>query len=172
MHRIGGKSMALNSLQDLFSEQIADLYNAETQLVDALPKMSEAAASQELRQAFDQHLAQTRQHVQRLEQIYEQTGVERMNKECKGMKGLIAEGQEVIKERGNDVTKDAALIAAAQRVEHYEIAGYGTVRTYAERLGFEEAISLLEQTLEEESKTDEMLTSLATDGINAAAARR
>ncbi|MFW6074478.1 MAG: ferritin-like domain-containing protein [Chloroflexota bacterium] len=155
----------MNTLQDLFSEQLSDLYSAETQLVDALPKMAQAASSQELREAFEEHLAQTRRHVERLDHVFSHTGIPRHQEECEAMKGLIKEGEKVIQTPGSSAVKDAALIAAAQRVEHYEIAGYGTVAEYAGKLGFDEAKDLLGETLDEERHTDEKLNGLATGGI-------
>jgi ferritin-like metal-binding protein YciE len=161
--------MALESLNDLFVEQLRDLYDAENQLIKALPKMAEGANSDELRQGFEEHLEQTKGHAQRIEQIFKQLGEKVKGKKCKGMEGLIKEGDETLEEEISDENvQDAAIIAAAQRVEHYEIAGYGTARTFANLLGEDEAASLLEQTLEEEKKTDAKLTELA-EGINVAA---
>ncbi len=160
--------MAVESLNDLFVEQLRDLYDAENQLIKALPKMAEGASSDELRQGFEEHLEQTKGHAQRIEQIFEQLGEKAKGKKCKGMEGLIKEGSETLSEDMDEDVKDAAIIAAAQRVEHYEIAGYGTARTFANLLGEEEAASLLEQTLEEEKETDAKLTQLA-EGINVAA---
>ena len=158
--------MKLESLRDLYLEQLKDLYSAETQLVDALPKMAEAAVSPELKTAFREHLSQTRQHVERLERIFRGMNEKPKGETCEGMKGLIKEGEEMIKMKGEPEVIDAGLIAAAQRVEHYEIAGYGTVRTYAELLGDQEAVRLLERTLQEEEETDEKLTAIATSGVN------
>ena len=161
--------MALESLNELFVEQLRDLYDAENQLIKALPKMAEGANSDELREGFEEHLEQTRGHAQRIEQIFEQLGEKVKGKKCKGMEGLIKEGSETLEEDISDENvRDAAIIAAAQRVEHYEIAGYGTARTFANLLGEDEAASLLEQTLEEEKETDAKLTQLA-EGINVAA---
>lgn len=162
--------MAVESLNELFVEQLRDLYDAENQLIKALPKMAEGANSDELRQGFEKHLEQTKGHAQRMEQIFEQLGEKAKGKKCKAMEGLVKEGSETLEEEMNEDVKDAALIAAAQRVEHYEIAGYGTARTYANLLGQDEAASLLEQTLEEEKETDAKLTELA-EGINVAAAQ-
>ncbi len=147
--------MKLESLRDLYVEQLQDLYNAEQQLIKALPKMARAASSEELKAAFEDHLGQTRQHAQRIETIFEQMGEKAKGKKCKAMEGLVEEGGEVIKEDMDDGIKDAALIAAAQRVEHYEIAGYGCVRAYATRLGEDDAATLLSQTLQEEKAADE-----------------
>ncbi len=164
--------MKLNSLQDVFSEQIEDLYSAETQLVQALPKVAAAANSDELRQAFDHHLQQTRDHVTRLEQIFGDAGIQSPSEHCKGMEGLLREGEEIIAAQGDPAAKDAALIAAAQRVEHYEIAAYGTARTLADELGFDDAKDLLDQTLDEESDADKLLTKIATGGVFATGINR
>jgi ferritin-like metal-binding protein YciE len=155
----------LNSLNDLFVEQLRDLYSAETQLVEALPKLAAAASHDELRQAFEHHLDETRGHVDRLREIFEQLGTTPGSETCEAMKGLIEEGEEVVKAQGDAAVKDAALIAAAQRVEHYEIAGYGTVRTFADDLDLGDARDLLDQTLDEESTADKLLTKLATGGM-------
>ena len=148
-------------LRDLYIDELKDLYNAENQLLKALPKMAKAASSDELRQGFEEHLEQTKGQVQRLEQIFQKLEESPKGKKCKGMEGLIEEGSEVIEEDFEGAVKDAALIGAAQRVEHYEIAGYGTVRSMAQTLGEDDHVSLLEQTLEEEKETDEKLTGLA-----------
>jgi ferritin-like metal-binding protein YciE len=153
--------MKVESLRDLYLEQLQDLYSAEQQLIKALPKMAKASSSEELRAAFEDHLGQTRQHAQRIETIFEQMGEKVGAKKCKGMEGLVKEGSEVMEEEMEDGIKDAAIIAAAQRVEHYEIAGYGCVHAYAERLGDDKAASLLEQTLEEEKQADELLNGIA-----------
>jgi ferritin-like metal-binding protein YciE len=160
--------VAVESLNELLVEQLRDLYDAENQLIKALPKMAEGSNSDELRQGFEEHLEQTKGHAQRIEQIFEQLGEKVKGKKCKAMEGLVKEGAETLEEDMNEDVKDAALIAAAQRVEHYEIAGYGTARTYANLLGEDEAASLLEQTLAEEKETDAKLTQLA-EGINVAA---
>ena len=157
--------MQLQSLKDLFVEQLRDLYSAETQLVEALPKMASAASHDELRQAFEHHLEETRGHVDRLREVFEQLGQTPGGETCEAMKGLIEEGEEVVKAQGDPAVKDAALIAAAQRVEHYEIAGYGTVRTFADDLDLGDARDLLDQTLDEESSADKLLTKLATGGM-------
>jgi ferritin-like metal-binding protein YciE len=161
----------MKGLQDLFANEIKDLYSAETQLVKALPKMAKAASSSELQEAFKEHLEQTKGHVERLEQICEELDLSPKGKKCKGMEGLIEEGSEIISEDGDEATRDAALIAAAQRVEHYEIAGYGAARTFANHLGHQEAASLLQQTLDEEAETDKKLTQLAESAINQEAAQ-
>ncbi|HEY0416605.1 MAG TPA: ferritin-like domain-containing protein [Gaiellaceae bacterium] len=157
--------MQLQNLNDLFVEQLQDLYSAENQLVEALPKMASASSHEELRDAFEQHLAETREHVQRLEQIFSELGVAPGGETCKGMQGLIKEGEEVLKMQGEPTVIDAALIAAAQRVEHYEIAGYGTVKTLAGHLDIGQAKDLLDRTLDEESKADALLTKIATGGM-------
>jgi ferritin-like metal-binding protein YciE len=160
--------MKLETLHDLFVDELKDLYSAETQLTKALPKMAKAAISEELRSAFESHLAETRHQVERLEQIFELLSGSPRGKKCEAMKGLIEEGKEFIEMDMEDAVKDAALIAAAQRVEHYEIAGYGTVRTYAELLGLDEAVKLLQETLDEEAKADQKLTKLAKNiNVNA-----
>jgi len=158
--------VALNDLNDLLIEQLQDLYNAEGQLTKALPKMAKAATNKELKQAFTKHLAQTQEHVSRLERVFESLGEKAKGKTCHAMKGLIEEGAETISEDAEDAVRDAALIAAAQRVEHYEIAGYGTVRTYAESLGHKEAAALLQKTLDEEGETDKLLTQIAETCVN------
>jgi ferritin-like metal-binding protein YciE len=151
-----------NSLRELYVEQLKDLYDAEQQLIKALPKLAEASSSDELRNAFEEHLDQTGQHAQRIEQIFEGMGQKAKAQKCKGMEGLVKEGSEILKEEDIDgEVKDAALIAAAQRVEHYEIAGYGTVRTYANLLGEDEAANLLQQTLDEEKEADQALNEIA-----------
>jgi ferritin-like metal-binding protein YciE len=156
--------MKLKNLEDLYVDQLKDLYSAEKQLVQALPKMAKAASTPELQQGFQHHLEQTRGHVDRLERIFSRLGASAGRKKCKGMEGLIEEGQEAIALEGDSLVKDAALIAAAQRVEHYEIAGYGTVRTFANHLGFNQDSNLLQQTLDEEGETDKKLTALAEGG--------
>ena len=153
--------MSDQGLKELYIDELKDLYSAENQLVKALPKMAKAASSDELRQGFERHLEQTKGHVERLERIFQALGESPKGKTCKGMQGLIEEGSEATEEDYEDSVMDAALIGAAQRVEHYEIAGYGTVRSMAETLGEDNHISLLEETLEEEKETDEKLTELA-----------
>jgi ferritin-like metal-binding protein YciE len=155
--------MEQEALKELYIDELKDIYNAENQLVKALPKMAKAATSEDLSSGFEAHLEQTRGHIQRLEQIFKALDEKPTGKKCKGMEGLIAEGQEMMGEDFDDDVMDAALISAAQRVEHYEIAAYGTVRTYAELLGEDEAVQLLEQTLEEEKETDQKLTDLASE---------
>jgi ferritin-like metal-binding protein YciE len=158
--------MKLESLKDLYNEQLKDLYSAETQLLDALPKMADAASAPDLKRAFSEHLRETQEHVRRLERIFDQLGERPRGHTCEGMKGLIREGEEMMAMKGDPAVLDAGLIAAAQRVEHYEIAGYGTVRTYAELLGHDEHTTLLERTLDEEEQTDELLTRLAESHVN------
>ena len=162
--------MKLESLETLYVEELRDIYNAENQLLKALPKMAKAASSEELKQAFEDHLEQTRQQVERLDEIFEKLDKKPTGKTCHAMKGLVEEGSEIIKEDGEDHIIDAGLIAAAQKVEHYEIASYGTVRTWAEMLGEDDAAELLQQTLDEEGETDKRLTELAEEIINVEAA--
>ena len=158
--------MKLNSLNKLYLEELRDLYSAETQLVKALPKMAKGASSDELMKAFESHLEQTKEHVERLTEIFERLDEKPTGKTCKAMKGLIEEGSEMLEEDGEESVIDAGLIAAAQRVEHYEIAGYGTVRTFANLLGQDEAAELLQQTLDEEGETDKQLSELAEGIVN------
>jgi len=154
--------MAEKGLRELYIDELKDLYSAENQLVKALPKMAKASSSDELREGFNEHLEQTKEHVQRLEQIFDMLGESPKGKKCAGMEGLIEEGSEVIEDDFEGSVMDTALIGAAQRVEHYEIAAYGTVRAFAEILEETEHVSLLEETLEEEKATDEKLTELAS----------
>ncbi|NJN15501.1 MAG: ferritin-like domain-containing protein [Oscillochloris sp.] len=163
--------MKLNTLRDLYVEQLQDLYSAETQLTKALPKMEQAASHPDLKEAFRRHTQQTEQHVQRLEQVFKMLGEKPGGHTCKAMEGLIKEGDEMRKTKGDPAAIDAGLIAAAQRVEHYEIAGYGCVRTYANQLGESQGASLLQQTLEEEGTTDKLLTQIAERVINLEAER-
>lgn len=151
----------ITNLRDVYVEQLRDLYNAEQQLIKALPKMAKAAASPDLAQGFEDHLEQTKGHANRLEQIFKKLDAKPTGKKCKAMEGLIKEGAETIEEDASEAAKDALLIAAAQRVEHYEIAGYGTVKTYADLLGENEAAELLAETLQEEKDTDVKLTEAA-----------
>jgi ferritin-like metal-binding protein YciE len=157
--------MSFESLKDVLQEQLEDLHSAETQLVEALPKMAKAAHHEPLREAFEHHLEETRGHVKRVEEALGELGVSNPTEECKGMKGLIAEGEEVIEMSGDPAAKDAALIAAAQRVEHYEIAAYGTVRQLADDLDMDGVRELADQTLDEESQADSLLTKIATGGM-------
>jgi ferritin-like metal-binding protein YciE len=159
--------MHLNTLRDLFVEELKDLYDAENQITKALPKMAAQASSSNLKMAFEEHLAQTEVQVQRLEQIFQQLGESPGGKTCKAMRGLVAEGEELMKHGADSDVMDAALIGAAQKVEHYEIASYGTARTYAQMLGEQQAATLLDATLQEEGDTDHKLTQLAQQcGIN------
>src|SRR5438445_817658 len=143
--------MPNEGLKELYIDELKDLYSAENQLVKALPKMAKAASSEELRSAFEEHLEETKNQVQRLETIFRELDESPKGKKCKGMEGLIEEGAGIINEDGADSVRDAGLIAAAQRVEHYEIAAYGCARTFAGRLGFEEAVNLLQESLDEEA---------------------
>jgi ferritin-like metal-binding protein YciE len=155
-----------NSLNDLFVQQLEDLYDAEQRLTNALPKMAEAASSSELKQAFQSHLLQTEEHVKRLERIFGLISREPERETCAAMKGLIKEGAAMIDARGDNGVRDAGLIAAAQRVEHYEMAGYGSVRAFAQQLGLQEVAQTLQQTLDEEKEADQKLTAIAQGGIN------
>jgi ferritin-like metal-binding protein YciE len=158
--------MKLDTLEQLYISELRDLYSAENQLLKALPKMAKGASSDELKEAFEKHFEQTRGHVQRLEQIFEQLDESPKGKICHGMKGLIEEGSEILGEDGEDSVLDAGIIVAAQKVEHYEIAGYGSVRTFANLLGKDEAVSLLQSTLDEESEANELLNGLAEGIVN------
>jgi len=162
--------MKLDSLKQLFVHELSDLSDAEEQLIKALPKMSKAASSPELQRAFEGHLSQTKEQSQRLQRVFNNLGEKPKRMTCKGMKGLIEEADELIKGGGDPAVMDAGLIAAAQRVEHYEIAGYGCARTYAELLGEAESVELLQTTLSEEREADETLTELAERVINIEAA--
>ncbi|PTY00211.1 ferritin-like domain-containing protein [Spartobacteria bacterium LR76] len=161
--------MKLKTLKDLYIHELKDLYSAERQLIRALPKMEKAASDEMLAAGFREHLEQTKTHATRLEEILSDLDQSTRGPKCKGMQGLIAEGEEIINEEADDEVKDAALIAAAQRVEHYEIAGYGTARTYARLVEDEKGAKLLQTTLEEEAETDEKLTKLAESSINVSA---
>ena len=162
-------AMSLETLQDLLVHELKDLYSAERQLIQALPKMAKAAGSDELRTAFENHLSQTQEHVVRIETIMESFGESPKGQKCAGMEGLVEEGKNLLKEDADADVMDAGIIAAAQKVEHYEIASYGAVVEYARVLGHTEAVQLLEQTLEEEKTADKLLTRLAEGGINALA---
>lgn len=153
--------MEIDSLRKLYVDELKDLYSAEKQILQALPRMAKKATNEELRRGFEKHLEQTRMQVERLDRIFELLGKSPRGKKCKGMEGLIEEGKEMMQEDMEEDVMDAALIASAQRVEHYEIAGYGTVRTYAELLGEKEHAKLLQQTLDEEGQTDKELTRIA-----------
>ncbi|CAN5530543.1 ferritin-like domain-containing protein [soil metagenome] len=158
--------MKLDSLRALWIEEMRDLYNAENQLVKALPKMAKAAVTPELKKAFESHLEETKTHVDRLEKIFKKIGQKPSGKTCKAMKGLVEEGSEMMKEDGADSVIDAGLIGAAQRVEHYEIAGYGVVRTFASVLGESEVQRVLQTTLDEEGAADKKLTRIAESFVN------
>ncbi len=157
--------MRLQSLEDVFQEQIEDLYSAETQLVAALPAIAGAASDEKLKQAIREHLEETRGHVRRLDEIRSDLGLGGAEERCEAMAGLIREGEEIVSAEGVPQAKDAALIAAAQRVEHYEIAAYGTAKALAGELGHDRAKDLLDETLDEESHADELLTKIATGGL-------
>jgi ferritin-like metal-binding protein YciE len=161
------------TLEKLFIEQMKDLHSAETQLVSALPKLAKAASAPELQEAFNMHLDQTRNHVQRIEKLFEKMEQSPRGKKCRGMEGLIEEGNELIQEKAqyDPDTLDAGLIAAAQKVEHYEISAYGTVRAFAQQLGRQDAIEVFNQTLDEEYAADRTLSALAESGVNQEAAK-
>jgi ferritin-like metal-binding protein YciE len=161
----------MDSLQELYVEQIKDLYSAENQILKALPRMMKAASSPDLKKAFAKHERQTREHAKRLERIAKELGEKPTGKKCHGMEGLIEEGKELMKEKPGPDVLDAGLISAAQHVEHYEMAGYGTVRTWARLLGYERQAQLLQTTLEEEEQTDKELTALAEAFVNEEAAQ-
>jgi ferritin-like metal-binding protein YciE len=163
--------MRLETLEDLYIHELKDLYSAEKQLIRALPKMAKSAKNEQLAAGFKEHLEQTKEHAARIEKILDEHQQSTRGSRCKAMEGLIAEGAEMIEERAEPAVKDAGLISAAQRVEHYEIAGYGTARTYAEMLGDNEGARLLQATLSEETETDQKLSKLAKSSINLAAAR-
>lgn len=158
--------MKLDTLKKLYVEELRDVYNAEQQLVKALPKMAKGASSDELREALETHLEQTQGHVERLEQIFEGLDESPKGKTCKAMKGLVEEGSEILDEKGEESVLDAGIIAAAQKVEHYEIATYGTLRTWADLLNQEEAAELLQETLDEEGEADKLLNELAEEIVN------
>ena len=164
--------MKTGTLEDLLTDELKDLYSAENQIIKALPKMAKTAQSQELRMAFEQHLEQTREQARRLEQACEELGVSPKGKKCVGMEGLIEEGKEIMEEELDMDTIDAGLIGAAQKVEHYEMAAYGTASAHARQLGFNSVVRLLDKTLEEEKTTDEKLTKLAENMVNVQAAMK
>ncbi len=161
--------MELETLKDLYIHELKDLYSSENQIIKALPKMAKAANNAQLGKGFKEHLEQTKGHAARLEQILKCHGESTRGPKCKGMEGVIKEGDEMIKEDAEDEVRDAGLIAAAQRVEHYEMAGYGCARTYAELLGDKQGAKLLQKTLDEEVATDQKLSKLAKATINVAA---
>jgi ferritin-like metal-binding protein YciE len=160
----------IDSLASLFEDELKDVYDAEKQITKALPKMIKKTGSDELRSAFEEHLQQTEQQIERLEQVFEQLEMPARGKKCVGMQNLIKEGQEMMSEAEDDDTRDALMIAAAQKIEHYEIAAYGTLRVWANLLGHSDSASLLEETLDEEKETDDRLTSIAESFVNQAAA--
>jgi len=162
--------MKMTTLDELLEDELKDIYSAETQLLKALPKMAKGAESGDLRAAFEKHLEQTRVHVQRIEEICNDLNLKPKGKKCAGMEGLIKEGEEVLQSDAASEPKQAALIGAAQRMEHYEIAAYGTARAHARQLGYLKAVELLSQTLDEEKDTDQKLTQLAENRINVKAA--
>jgi ferritin-like metal-binding protein YciE len=157
--------MRLDSLQDVLADQVGDLRSAEEQLIEALPKVAAAANSDQLRAALENHLEETRGHLQRLQDLIPTLGATVPMETCEGMKGLLEEGEQIVASEGDPAAKDAALIAAAQRVEHYEIAAYGTARTLASELGLDDAKEVLDQTLDEEANADKLLTKIATGGM-------
>ena len=159
-------SEKLNSLQDLLEHELKDLYSAETQLLDALPLMAKAAVNEKLKKAFEDHLKETETQLERLEQVAEILGIDPKGETCAAMKGLIKEGKDMMKMKGEDNVKDAGLIASAQRIEHYEMAGYGAAHAYAQQLDMKDAAKLLEQTLKEEKNADTKLNKLALSNIN------
>jgi ferritin-like metal-binding protein YciE len=169
LHALGTVAMKMRTLEDLFVHELKDLYAAEKQLLKALPKMAKAATHEELREAFQAHLQQTEGHMKRLDDIFSQLQLSSRGAKCKAMEGLVEEGKEILNEEMEDDVRDAALICAAQRVEHYEMAGYGCARTFARDLGHHEAADLLQRTLEEEAAADEKLTEIAVGRINAEA---
>jgi ferritin-like metal-binding protein YciE len=162
--------MSLDSLQSLFLEELKDVYHAEKQLVKALPRLAKSANSPELKEAITAHLGETEGHVERIERIFQDLGQAARGKRCKGMEGLLEEGKEVMEEEGEPAVIDAALIAGAQRVEHYEIAAYGCLRAYAQLLGYDNAVKLLSETLAEEEAADQKLNAIAESTVNAQAA--
>jgi ferritin-like metal-binding protein YciE len=164
--------MKLNSLRDLYVQQLKDLYSAESQLIDALPKMAKSASTDSLREAFEHHLEETRKQKDRIEEIFSKLDEKPGGHKCKGMEGLIAEGSEFLDNGGDSDVIDAGLIAAAQRVEHYEIAGYGTARAFAKQLGEDRAGKLLDDTLKEESQANEKLNKIALQNVNKEAPRQ
>ena len=162
--------MKVNSLREVFSDELKDIYDAEQQIVKALPDMVKAASTPELQRAFEGHLEETKGHVQRIERIFESMGEPAKGKKCDGLRGILKEGDAAIDLDGDAKTRDAALIAAAQRVEHYEIAVYGSLKTWASQMGDESAASLLEETLNEEKAADQKLTDIAVRSVNSRAA--
>jgi ferritin-like metal-binding protein YciE len=164
--------MKLHSLQDLLIDELRDLYHAENQILKALPKMVKAASSPNLKDGLEEHLEQTREHIERLERIFKDLDANPRGKTCKGLEGIIEEGAELLRENAEADVKDAGLVAVVQKIEHYEMAGYGCARTWARQLGHDHIADLLQQTLEEEELTDERLTLLAESSINLQAAHQ
>jgi ferritin-like metal-binding protein YciE len=162
-------SLKLESVEDLFLAELRDLFDAENQLLKALPKLAEAASAPALKLAFSQHFEETKGHVARLDRVFRELNVNPSGETCEAMKGLVKEGEEFIQAKGEPAVRDAGLIGAAQRVEHYEMAGYGTARTLAKRLGFQEIATVLQHTLEEEGEADRKLTAVAENEVNARA---
>lgn len=156
----------VKTLEDLFLDELKDMYNAENQLTRALPKMAKKATSEELRNAIETHLEETQNQIERLEKVFQEIDQAAKGKTCQAMKGLIEEGTEIMEDASEDMVRDAGIISASQKIEHYEIASYGTLVTFAKNLGYDKAAELLEETLEEEKKTDKLLTDLAVSGIN------
>jgi ferritin-like metal-binding protein YciE len=165
-------TLKLESLRDLYVEELRDLHSAEKQLTEALPKLADAASSSELKSAFKHHLDETRQHLTRLEKIFHDLGEKPSGRVCEAMQGLIEEGETFIKAKGDDAVRDAGLIGSAQRVEHYEMAGYGTARNLARRLGENQAAEILQESLDEEGNADKILTAIADSQVNERAASR
>lgn len=163
-------SHTFNNLNDLFIHELGDLYDAENRITEALPKMADAASSPELKMAFQDHLKETEQHVSRLEEVFSKMGMKPKRETCPAMKGLLVEGEQMLSATGDDKVRDAALIASAQRVEHYEMAGYGAVRTFAQQLGRSDLAQILQQTLDEEGEADKKLTRIAEGSVNTQAA--
>ncbi|GAB3195696.1 ferritin-like metal-binding protein YciE [Pontibacter aydingkolensis] len=163
--------MKLNNLKDLLIHELKDIYNAEQQITKALPKMMEACSSDRLRMAFEDHFKVTEKQIQRLDKVFEMVGEKATGEKCKAMEGIIKECESMMSERADKSVMDAALIACAQRVEHYEIAAYGTVRTYANQLGMQDVVKQLEMTLKEEKQTDALLTEIAEQAVNIKAER-
>lgn len=159
-------SMKIDTLEDLFIQELKDIYDAEKQIIEALPKMIDAATSPELKHGFEKHLEETKQQFQRLEDVFDMLDMDPEAEHCDGMAGIIKDGEKVVSAEGDPDVKDAALIAAAQKVEHYEIAGYGALRTYARILGHDDAVKILQHTLNQEHETDKQLTEMAERSIN------
>lgn len=162
--------MELTSLKDLYIHELRDLFNAESQLVKALPKVAKKVSNEQLRKVIEQHLEETKHQKERLQKIFDRLGVKAGGETCEAMQGLIEEGEEIMKAKGDDDVRDAGIIGASQRIEHYEISAYGTARTFAKALGFQEDVRILEEILEEEKSADKKLNEVAMDNINRKAA--